>query len=261
MTITTSPCVALTAVISTITIAVTRGATTAILTTTRGVHVTKSPKRQRLNRWTTTHENTRREYSRSRLAVTTSKTNTTVQTRVRSLITEHRQKPVLADRVIQRSTLSQKRSRSDAINQPNAAMEDRRNGRRAAPDISTRSYRATQQILKRKRSSSLERNTRLNQGTRSNTVPRTHQYDRFRFSTRSKSYSSDDEGSTRSNAERRARLYNRTQSSRSRLSTPPSRSRSSSVKQRAETAEPIQAIKYPFIYCCFALPKIYIDKC
>ena len=200
------------------------------------VHVDKSPKTRRLNRWTATHENTRREYSRSRLSITTSKTNkANVQTRVRSLITEHRQTPVLADRVIQGSTLSRKRKLSDVGNKPNTAIGRQRSARRPASDISTRSYRATQQILKRKRLSSSERNTRSNQGSRFNAKPRTYQYDRFRFSTKDKRYSPNDEVSTRSNAERRARLYNRTQSSRSRLSTPSSRSRSSSVKQKTET--------------------------
>ena len=85
-----------------------------------GVHVDKSPKTRRLNRWTATHETTRREYSRSRLSITTSKTNkANVQTRVRSLITEHRQTPVPANRVIQRSTLSRKRKLSNARNQLN----------------------------------------------------------------------------------------------------------------------------------------------
>ncbi len=194
------------------------------------VRVDKSPKTRRLNRWTATHENTRREYSRSRLSVTTSKTNkTNVQTRVRSLITEHRQTPVLADRVIQHSTLSQKRKLPATRNRSNAAIERQRRIQRPTPDLSTRSYRATQQILKRKRLSTSERDTR------SNTVRRTHQYDHFRFSTKDKRYSSDDEVSTRSNAERRVRLYNRTQSSRGRLNSPPSRSKSSSVKQSTET--------------------------
>ena len=239
------------------------------------VHVNKSPKARRLNRWTATHENTRREYSRSRLSVTTSKTNkANVQTRVRSLITEHRQTPVLADRVIQRSAVSQKRKLSNARSQQSTAIQRQRNTQRAASggsaqsyrstkrklpdtrnesnttiqrqrsdprsasDISTRSYRSTQQILKRKRLSSVERGTRSNRDSRSNVQPRTHQYDRFRFSTKDRRYSSDDEVSTRSNAERRVRLYNRTQSSRSRVNTPPSRtsrSRSSSVKQSTET--------------------------
>ena len=192
-------------------------------------HVNKSPERRRLNRWTATHETTRREYSRSRLSITTSKTNkTNVQTRVRSLITKHRQTPVLTDRVIQRSTLSRKRKRPETRTELNTATEGRRRVQRPTSDVSARSYRATQQILKRKRSSSVERETRPN------TQPRTYQYDRFRFPTKGKR-ASDDEVSTRSNAERRVRLYNRTQSSRSRLSTPPSRSRSSGVKQKTET--------------------------
>ena len=199
-----------------------------------GVHVNTSPKR-RLNRWTATHENTRREYSRSRLSVTTSKTNrVNVQTRVRSLIAEHRQTPVLEDRVIQRSTVSRKQRLPDVRNQQSTAIQRQRINRRSDSNISTRSYRATQQILKRKRLGSVERDTRVNRDSRSNVQPRTYQYDRFRFSTRDKS-SSDKEISTRSNAERRVQLYNRTQSSRSRLSTPPSRTRSSTVKQRTET--------------------------
>ena len=199
-----------------------------------GVHVSTSPKR-RLNRWTATHENTRREYSRSRLSVTTSKTNrANVQTRVRSLITEHRQTPILEDRVIQRSTVSRKQRLPDTRNQQSTAIQPQRIDRRSDSDISTRSYRATQQILKRKRLGSVERDTRVNRNSRSNVQPRTYQYDRFRFSTQDKR-SSDKEISTRSNAERRVQLYNRTQSSRSRLSTPPSRSRSSTVKQRTET--------------------------
>ena len=233
-------------------------------------HVDKSPKTRRLNRWTATHETTRREYSRSRLSVTTSKANrTNVRTRVRSLITEHRQTPVLTDRVIQRSTLSRKRklpatrsepnttmqrqrsnqrsasdmsTRSyrstqrklpDTRNEPNTRIQRQRSDQRSASDISTRSYRSTQQILKRKRLSSVEREPRSNVQPR-NVQPRTYQYDRFRFSPKDKR-SSDSEVSTRSNAERRVRLYNRTQSSRSRVSTPPSRSRSSSVKQQTET--------------------------
>ena len=234
------------------------------------VRVNKSPKTRRLNRWTATHETTRREYSRSRLSVTTSKANkTNVRTRVRSLITKHRQTPVPANRVIQRSTPSQKRRLTDTRNEsnttierqrsnqrsasdrsiqsyrstqrrlldtrnePNTAIKRQRSNQRSAGDISTRSYRSTQQILKRKRLGSVERETRSNIQSRS-AQPRTHPYDRFRFSTKDKR-SSTDEVSTRSNAERRARLYNRTQSSRSRLTTPPSRSRSSSVRQRTET--------------------------
>ena len=233
------------------------------------VRVNKSPKTRRLNRWTATHETTRREYSRSRLSFTNSKSNrtnkTNVQTRVRSLITEHRQTPVLADRIIQGSTLSRKRRLPDTRNESNMTIQrqrgnqrsasdrstrsypstqrrlpDTRNAsnttiqrqrstRRSASDSSTRSYRSTQQILKRKRLSSVEREPR------SNVQSRTYQYDRYRFSPKDKR-SSDSEVSTRSNAERRVRLYNRTQSSsRSRVSTPPSRSRSSSTKQKTET--------------------------
>ena len=233
------------------------------------VRVNKSPKTRRLNRWTATHETTRREYSRSRLSFTNSKSNrtnkTNVQTRVRSLITEHRQTPVLADRVIQGSTLSRKRKLPDTRNASNTTIQrqrgnqrsasdrstrsypstqrrlpDTRNAsnttiqrqrstQRSASDSSTRSYRSTQQILKRKRLSSVEREPR------SNVQPRTYRYDRYRFSPKDKR-SSDSEVSTRSNAERRVRLYNRTQSSsRSRVSTPPSRSRSSTVKQKTET--------------------------
>ena len=233
------------------------------------VRVNKSPKTRRLNRWTATHETTRREYSRSRLSFTNSKSNrtnkTNVQTRVRSLITEHRQTPVLADRVIQGSTLSRKRrlpdtrnasnmtiqrqrgnqrsasdrsTRSypstqrrlpDTRNESNTTIQRQRSTQRSASDSSTRSYRSTQQILKRKRLSSVEREPR------SNVQSRTYQYDRYRFSPKDKR-SSDSEVSTRSNAERRVRLYNRTQSSsRSRVSTPPSRSRSSSTKQKTET--------------------------
>ena len=277
------------------------------------VHVDKSPKTRRLNRWTATHENTRRDYSRSRLSITKSKANkTNVRTRVRTLITEHRQTPVLSDRVIQRSTVSQRRrtlsdtrngsntsiqrqrspqrsasdrstrsnpstqrrlpdtrnesnatiqrqrslqrsasdrsTRSypstqrrlpDTRNEPNTTIQRQRSPQRSASDISTRSYRSTQQILKRKRLNSVEREPRSNVQSR-NVQPRTYQYDRYRFSPNDKR-SSDSEVSTRSNAERRMRLYNRTQSSsRSRVSTPPSRSRSSSsrsssVKQRTET--------------------------
>ena len=243
------------------------------------IHVDKSPKTRRLNRWTTTHETTRREYSRSRLSFTNSKTNrtnkTNVQTRVRSLITEHRQTPVLTDRVIQGSTLSRKRpdtrnesntiiqrqrgnqrsgsdisTRSypstqrklpDTRNESNTTIQRQRTpiqrqriNQRSGSDISTRSYRSTQQILKRKRLSPAERAPRSGVQSR-NVEPRTYQYDRFRFSPQDKR-SSDSDVSTRSNAERRVRLYNRTQSSsRSRLSTPPSRSRSSSVKKQTET--------------------------
>ncbi len=235
------------------------------------VHVDKSPERRRLNRWTPTHETTRREYSRSRLSVTKSKSNrSNVQTRVRTLITEHRQTPVLSDRVIQGSTLSRKRKLPATRNESNATIQRQRSSQRSASDrstpsyrspqrrtpatrnesnttiqrqrssqrsggdISTRTYRSTQQILKRKRSSSVEREPQSNIRSR-NAQPRTYQYDRFRFSPKDKR-SSDSEVSTRSNAERRTRLYNRTQpSSRSRLSTPSSRSRSSSVKQKTET--------------------------
>ena len=201
-----------------------------------GVHVNRSPKTQRLNRWTQTHETTRREYSRSRLSVTTSKTNNTnVQTRVRSLITEHRRTPVLTDRVIQRSTLSRKRKLPDTRNVPSTTTERQRIERRSDSNTSARSYRGTQQILKRKRLSSVEREPRSNVQSR-NVPPRSYQYDRYRFSPKNQG-SSDSEVSARSNAERRARLYNRTQSSRSRsrLSTPSSRNRSSSVKQKTET--------------------------
>ena len=236
------------------------------------VHVDKSPKTRRLNRWTPTHETTRREYSRSRLSVTKSKANgTNVQTRVRSLITEHRQTPVLSDRVIQGATLTRKRrvpdtrnesnttvqrersnpprassSRGtqsyrsprrrvpDTRNESNTTIQRERSNPRSAGDISTRTYRSTQQILKRKRLGSVERESRSNVRSR-DAQPRTYQYDRFRFSPNDKR-SSDSEVSTRSNAERRTRLYNRTQSSsRSRLSTPPSRSQSSSVKKQTET--------------------------
>ena len=254
------------------------------------VHVDKSPKRRRLNRWTPTHETTRREYSRSRLSVTTSKANRTntqasranVQTRVRSLITQHRQTPVLSDRVIQGTTLSRKRrvtdtrnesntssrsnttvqrqrnsqrsasnvptrsyrspqrritdtrNQSNINNRSNTTIQRQRSNQRSTGDISTRTYRSTQQILKRKRSGSVERESRSNVRSR-DAQPRTYQYDRFRFSPKDKR-SSDSEVSTRSNAERRLRLYNRTQSSSSsRLSTPPSRSRSSSVKKQTET--------------------------
>ncbi len=200
-----------------------------------GVHVVdKSPKTQRLNRWTDAHETTRREYSRSRLSVTTSKTNSAnVRTRVRSLITEHRQTPVRTDRDIQRSAVSRKRGLRDTRREPNTTIEQQRSNQRSSRDVSSRSYRATQQIQKRKRLSTVEREPRSNVQSR-NVPPQARQYDRYRFAPKNQR-SSDNEVSTRSNAERRARLYNRTQSSRSRLSTPPSRSRSSTVKQRTET--------------------------
>ena len=207
-----------------------------------GVHIRKSPNRQRLNRWTATHETTRREYSRSRLSVTTSKTNkTNVQTRVRSLITEHRQTPVLADRVVQQSTLPQKRRLTDTRSEPNTTIERQQRTLRSSGDVSSRSYRATQQILKRKRLNSVEREPRSNVQSR-NVSPQTYQYDRYRFAPRNQR-ASEGEVSTRSNAERRVRLYNRTQSSRSRLSTPPSRSRSSTVKQKTETRSRVKQLR------------------
>ncbi len=197
-----------------------------------------APKTRRLNRWTPTHETTRREYSRSRLSITASKSRTNrtnVQTRVRSLITEHRQTPVLTDRASRRSTLSQTQSRRlpDTRSRLNATTQQRRSVRSSPSDTSTRSYRATQQILKRKRLSSAKTDSRYSKDTRFNAEPRTRVYDQFRFSPRD-NRSSNDEVSTRSNAERRARLYNRTQPSRSRLNTPPSRSQSSSVKRSTE---------------------------
>ena len=109
------------------------------------VHVDKSPKTRRLNRWTPTHETTRREYSRSRLSVTKSKANrTNVQTRVRSLITEHRRTPVLSDRVIQGSTLSRKRRVPDTRNESNTTVQRQRSNQRSASDRSTQSYRSPQ---------------------------------------------------------------------------------------------------------------------
>lgn len=201
-----------------------------------GVHVNTSSKRRRLNRWTATHENTRREYSRGRLSVTASKTNkTNVQTRVRSLITEHRQAPVPTKRVSQRSTASQKRKMPDARGQWSRAIQQQRINQQSHNDTSNSYYQATQRILKRKRVRTVERGTQSNRGGQSNVQPRTYQYDRFRFSPKDRR-SSDNQMSTRSNEERRARLHNRAQSSsRSRLSTPSSRSRSSNAKQRVET--------------------------
>ena len=199
------------------------------------VHVDKSPKRRRLNRWTPTHETTRREYSRSRLSVTKSKANRPdVQTRVRSLITEHRQTPVLSDRVIQGAAPARKRKLPNTRTESNTTIQQRRSQPRATSDISTRTYRSTQQILKRKRLGSVERESQSNVRSR-DVQPRTYQYDRSRFSPK-EGRSSDSGVSTRSNAERRMHLYNRTQSSsRSRLSTPPSRSRSSTIKKQTET--------------------------
>ena len=195
------------------------------------VHVDKSPKtRRQLNRWTTNHEATRREYSRSRLSTTSSKTNrANVQTRVRSLVKEHRREPVLADRVIQRSTVSRKRKRIDAKAELDTTIKGQRNALRSVDDTSTQSYRATQEILKRRRLRSSDKEIR------SNAESRTHPYDRFQFSTKKrKRYSSDDKVSPRSNAERRARLYNRAQSSTSRPSAAPSRSQSSSARKTIE---------------------------
>ena len=120
------------------------------------IHVDKSPKTRRLNRWTATHETTRREYSRSRLSFTNSKTNRTnkinVQTRVRSLITEHRQTPDLTDRVIQGSTLSRKRpdtrnESNTAIQRQRAPLQRQRGNQRSGSDISSRSYPSTQRKL------------------------------------------------------------------------------------------------------------------
>ena len=109
------------------------------------VHIDKSPKTRRLNRWTPTHETTRREYSRSRLSVTKSKANrTNIQTRVRTLITEHRQTPVLSDRVIQGSTISRKRRLPDTRNGSNPTIQQQRGSQRSAGDTSARSYRPTQ---------------------------------------------------------------------------------------------------------------------
>jgi hypothetical protein len=185
------------------------------------VHVDNAVKTQRrLNRWTATHETTRREYTRSRLSTTSSKTNkANVQTRVRSLIRENRREPVLADRVIQRATVSRKRRRIDAEVELNTAIKGQRDFSRSIDDASTRSYRATQEILKHKRYSSGRRDMR------SRTESRLYPYDRFQLSTKQKRYSSDQED-TRSNAERRARLYNRSRSSASRPSAAPSRSQS-----------------------------------
>jgi len=131
---------------------------------------------------------------------------------------------------------STQRKLPNARNESNTTTQQQRNNQRSANDISTRSYRSTQQILKRKRLNSVEREPRSNLQPR-NAQPRSYQYDRFRFAPKDKR-SADSEVSTRSNAERRVRLYNRAQSSsRSRLSTPPSRSRSSTVKQRSSTVK------------------------
>ena len=120
------------------------------------IHVDKSPKTRRLNRWTPTHETTRREYSRSRLSFTNSKASrtnkTNVQTRVRSLITGHRQTPVLTDQVIQGSIRSRKqpdtRNKSNTtIQRQRTPMQRQRINQRSANDISPRSYPSTQRKL------------------------------------------------------------------------------------------------------------------
>ncbi|MCZ6679913.1 MAG: hypothetical protein O7E52_21985, partial [Candidatus Poribacteria bacterium] len=186
--------------------------------------------RQRLSRWTATHDTVRREYTRSRLAATPTKiARTTTQTRVRTLIEKHRQEPVLADRVIQSSAVSRQRKAIRAETGLNTTIKTQRHFSRSVRDASAPSNRTTEETRKRRRYSSDREYT-----TQQNTESRTRIYNRSQPSTQRRRYSSAPED-TRSNAERRARLYNRSKSSTSRSTMAPSRSRTSSVKERATT--------------------------
>jgi hypothetical protein len=186
--------------------------------------------RQRLNRWTETHETARHEYTRSRLSTTSTKSNRTqTQTRVRQLIEKHRQEPVLADRVIQRSNVFGRRKRIRTETELSTAIKGQSDLSHSVIDSSSQLNEATQRIIKRQRYSTRE-------STPSNRAYRTRSYNRSQPSTSRQRYSSNQED-TRSNAERRAHLYNRSRPSTSRLNSAPSRTQSSkstksTVKQK-----------------------------
>ena len=67
-------------------------------------------RRTRLNKWSTQHEATRRQYSRSRLAVNRRQTDRTVGRNVRTTLENHRkQTPATTERVTRQSIIAQKR--------------------------------------------------------------------------------------------------------------------------------------------------------
>ncbi|MCH8290167.1 hypothetical protein IH992_03560, partial [Candidatus Poribacteria bacterium] len=163
--------------------------------------------RTRLNRWSAEHETTRREYSRSRSSKTVrTSERVNVKTRVRTVLDKHRkEQSVLAPQVSRSAVVTRKRKRFDDSTRLNASVQ---RGRAISPtrQSSTRSGRTIPSLEKRKR-----------------------------YTTNSQPSGSGYKSTPLSNAERRTRIYNRSQSY-SRQSRVPSSTRqynsSSSVKRK-----------------------------
>ena len=173
------------------------------------VHVGKPSvrTRTRLNRWSAEHETTRREYSRSRSSKTVrTSERVNVKTRVRTVLDKHRkEQSVLAPQVSRSAVVTRKRKRFDDSTRLNASVQ---RGRAISPtrQSSTRSGRTIPSLEKRKR-----------------------------YTTNSQPSGSGYKSTPLSNAERRTRIYNRSQSY-SRQSRVPSSTRqynsSSSAKRK-----------------------------
>jgi hypothetical protein len=169
------------------------------------VHQSRPAARTRLNRWSGEHETTRREYARSRLSQTArTPQRATVNSRVSTVIQKHRQdQSALVERVSQSPVTSEKRKRSSDRVKLNTTIEQRQNALRSRS--SRVSPRSGQTYTKSKR-----------------------------YSGSSSADRSDYNHNILSNAERRARIYQRSQSTYtppSRVS-PSNRQSSSSVKTR-----------------------------
>ncbi len=168
--------------------------------------------RRRLNQWTESHETVRSEYTRGRLSKTTIGTteNANIQARVRAVIEKQREEPVLSNRVIQSPAISVKRKRFDVETSSDITIERQRQLLRSSRDSSVRPNDANQGLEKRKRYSSDSQSQ--------------NDYNDY----------------TRSNTERRERLYNRSQPSAPTRSVPSS-SRESSVSTGSKQRRSVES--------------------
>ena len=197
-------------------------------------------RRTQLNQWSQEHENVRRQYSRSRLSVARKATKqVNVQPRVRSVIEKHRtQQPVLSDQVEPSATISTKRKRTSYRTRSNT-WGDRFNtigSYRRSPD--NRSSTDQSNRITNSRGTALQ-DSKKNSRVRSNAERRAQLYNRSKTYSGQARASSPRESNLRSSSERKqtaSSVPSRTRSTKSSSSSTPSRSRVSAAPSRQSSS-------------------------
>ena len=208
-------------------------------------------RRTRLNKWSTQHDATRRQYSRSRLAVNSRQTNrVTVRRNVRTTIENHRkQTPATTERVTRQSIIEQKRRaiastatlRQSSIRRSTYASENTVSKQRRYPTATTQSLnrysRETQRTTPLYRRPSTTSSSRSYSSTTrsSGSLPKYGSRISNSSSTRSNSSVSRSRTKTSTSRERTSVSRSRTTSS-SKSKTSVSRSSSTKTRSRPTTS-------------------------